>query len=66
MLQIVPEEYILKMSLDPDLPMDNFYRSLLNAGDIYKKENLTPVYIYSYVMSSFMVTSEERMSKKFN
>mgnify|MGYP003344217412 FL=1 len=66
MLHIVPEEILERLSKDPSLPFENNFLSLLSMGKVYKKESLTPIYIYNSHTKQFLVTSEESLSSEYH
>lgn len=66
MLHIVPEEILERLSKDPRLPLENSYVEILSMGEVYKKESLTPIYVYNSLTKQFLVTSEENMSSEYH
>jgi hypothetical protein len=66
-LKIIPEKVIkdsAKYLSDED--PDNSFIYALKTGKIYKKNNLSPMYILDCDTMTIYVTTEERMQNKFH
>jgi hypothetical protein len=61
-LEEVPER-IIKQAAD-DLEGDNNFKKLLQAADIFRHANATPVFLSNPENTAFCVTSKETMDPK--
>lgn len=66
-LQIVPERVIKEAArvLEKE-EKNNSFTYALQTGEVFKQNNLTPVYLLDEVTVSIYVTSKERIKKKFH
>jgi len=67
MYQVVPEKVIKNcaVELENEEP-NNSFSILLKEGELYKQASLTPIYILDTERSEMIVTSKEKLDKKYN
>jgi hypothetical protein len=66
-LQVVPEKFIREAAeiMEPE-DKNNSFIYALETGKVFKKNNLSPLYLLDSDTMSIYVTSKERMKKMFH
>jgi hypothetical protein len=67
MYQVIPERVIRENAaeLEASEP-DNSFLTMLIAGNSFREALLTPIYLFNHQTKCVMVTSKEKLEKKFH
>jgi len=66
-LRVMPEEMVVKAARDLEKEdPDNSFSMLLKGADNFRMVGLTPVFLCDINMQNLMVTTEEKLRKKYH
>lgn len=66
-LRVMPEEMVRHAAdtLDAEDPNNNF-RRILNGAEEFRNVGLTPIFLCDQTLKNIMVTTEEKLRKKYH